>query len=44
MRPGTLVVIIALLIAMILFAFYLLGDGDRGPVAGGPGVAASAAV
>jgi hypothetical protein len=25
-RPGTLVVIIALLIAMVVFAFYLLGD------------------
>ena len=26
MRPGTLVVIIALLLAMVGFAFYLFGD------------------
>jgi hypothetical protein len=30
-RPGTLAVIIALLIAMIVFAFYLFQDGDGGP-------------
>lgn len=31
MRPGTLIVIIALLIAMVLFTFFLFGNGDGRP-------------
>jgi len=33
-RPGTLVVIIVLLVAMILFGFFLLSDGERRPSPG----------
>ena len=42
MRPGTLAVIIALLLAMIGFAFFLFGNDDGRPL-GRPPVSSSSA-
>ena len=36
MRPGTLVVIVVLLVALVGFAFFLFGNGDGRPVPGRP--------